>query len=510
MRGLSKGLLILNLVTLCSFSVVVNAVEIDSDSVETIDYKVVEKFEEAEVKELSEDDFTVWLYKSDVSLGDFVNDVLLDLEFTEIPISNNKYSVYNYLALKFEDFELHVTNEGFDIFKGNDYKFVIQEICLTSPKYITNRGIRIGSSYDSVIRAYGMGATGSTSSGESVLFYHYEDKLLRFNFGSDNLVSYIVLSNNFLIPTIPTPSEAIYTDVEDLVYVAGYGYIFDDVALEDEEDYDYEFYQDDSYTYISSKTLADITTNIGHVVGSKYRFGNKLTGRVAVDRSLLEGYSLDFDRDLLNDSTYIDYNNSISCYKGKEKFINISIRIFDMNKERFNELCTPAVLDSVYQINEVVEDLDEEIEEEYYIEEEYEFDYEEEDDRPDGSWYYDEETDSWYYEKYYYGDIDESNEDYVNKSGDEESNKDSNDNEEAIEESNIVVNTGVLPVSNFDGGCYIEYIDNSGSGMYSSLTIYLRINEEQVVQILIDAQDGSVFHDGVLRDALIESYVAPN
>lgn len=295
------------------------------------------------VKTISDDDFSVWICSQEVLVGSDWSKYTIDLPNIVIPASSD--TLYQSYCNKFGDFEINTTNEGYDLFEGNDYDFKITAITLQTDKYMTARGVYVGNTEQLVRERYGRAVTGS-SGDYSLLKYSYEGKSLLFFISQDGLVEKIVLSldssissdGEFTTKFQEGNSEILFE--EQIVYDEDGNEIVEEV-IAPESNYVFEMFG------IASEEAIQRSKDITTEVKASTLCGNEYLGIFRIPVRLLAKHSLRYKTDGVSTSKFLEYSNVVSCYEKNEDFLSITLTMLEYESASIADFITPVEMSEI-------------------------------------------------------------------------------------------------------------------------------------------------------------------
>lgn len=295
------------------------------------------------VKTISDEDFSVWISSQEVLVGSDWNKYTIDLP--NIVISSASDTLYQSYCNNYGDFLINVTNEGYDLFEGNDYDFKITTITLKTDKYMTARGIYVGNTEQLVRERYGRAVSGS--SGDcSLLIYSYNGKSIFFFINKDDLVEKIVISldsdvsaNGEVTTKFQEGNPEILIE-EQLVYDEDGNEIIEEV-IAPESSYVFEMFG------IASEEAIQRSKDITTEVTASTICGNEYLGTFRIPVRLLVKHSLRFKTEGVSTSKFLEYSNVVSCYEKNESFLSLTLTMLDSDSVSIEDRIKPLEMEEI-------------------------------------------------------------------------------------------------------------------------------------------------------------------
>ncbi len=298
------------------------------------------------VKTISDEDFSVWISSQEVLVGSDWNKYTIDLPNIVIPSASD--TLYQSYCNNYGDFLLNVSNEGYDLFEGNDYDFKITTITLKTDKYMTARGIYVGNTEQLVRERYGRAVNGS--SGDcSLLKYSYNGKSIFFFISQEGLVDKIVISLDSDVSAsgeVTTKFQEGNPEIlfeEQIVYDEEGNEIVEEV-IAPESSYVFEMFG------IASEEAIQRSKDITTEVKASTICGNEYLGTFRIPVRLLVKHSLRYKSEGVSTSKFLEYSNIVSCYEKDESFLSLTLTMLDSNSASIEDWIKPLETEEVDEL----------------------------------------------------------------------------------------------------------------------------------------------------------------
>lgn len=295
------------------------------------------------VKTISDEDFSVWICSQEVLVGSDWSKYTLDLPNIVIPSASD--TLYQSYCNDFGDFLVNISNEGYDLFEGNDFDFKITTITIKTDKYMTARGIYVGNTEQLVRERYGRAVSGS-SGDYSLLKYSYNGKSIFFFISQEGLVNKITISldsdisDNGEVTTKFQEGNPEILFEEQIVYDEEGNEIIEEV-IAPESSYVFEMFG------IASEEAIQRSKDMTTEVKASTLCGNSYLGTFRIPARLLVGHSLRFKTDGVSNSKFLEYSNVVSCYEKNESFMSLTLTMLDSDSASIENWITPLEVEEI-------------------------------------------------------------------------------------------------------------------------------------------------------------------